>query len=98
MNATDLIDRLKRFLNSPDPLRATLCLGGRHHDAVEELVALLDGHSDAVAKARDGALEEAARMHGNVDPACDHNPHGCGAMYAIVQYRDKIRSIKSKGA
>jgi len=98
MNATDLIDRLKRFLNSPDPLRATFCLGERHRDAVEELVALLDGHSKALAAARDEALEEAARMHGNVDPACDHNAHGCGAMHAIVQYRDKIRSLKSKGA
>jgi len=98
MNALVLIDQLRQFAKSPDSLRATFCLDERHRDAVEELVALLDGHSDAVAKARDEALEEAARMHGNVDPACDHNAHGCGAMHAIVQYRDKIRALKSKGA
>jgi len=37
------------------------------------------------------AARESAKMHENIDPACDHNADGCGAMHAIIQYRDEIR-------
>jgi hypothetical protein len=75
MNAMDLIDRLKRFLNSPDPIRATLRLDDSNRDAVEELVALLDGHSKSLAAASDEAYDRAAFVARHAK-----NPHN--AMHA----------------
>jgi len=54
------------------------------------LNALLVEEADA-AKAE--AYELAAQLHESIDPGCDHEPRGCGAMRAVIQYRDAIRAI-----
>lgn len=50
--------------------------------------------------ARDETLEEAARLHESIDPACDHERldriPGAGAMGFILRYRDAIRVLKTK--
>lgn len=51
-----------------------------------------------IQQARDEALEEAAQLHENINPACDHEREhgapGAGAMGAVIRYRDAIRALK----
>lgn len=59
---------------------------------------------EALAAARrEGAAEmreRAARLHEDIDPACDHERQhgtpGAGAMGAVIRYRDAIRALKDK--
>lgn len=80
----------------------------RARDEIVGLRGLLE-HSDrtvitavvvATPAIRDEALEEAARLHENIDPACDHERQkghpGAGAMGAVIRYRDAIRALKDK--
>lgn len=54
------------------------------------------------SEARNAALEEAAQLHEQVNTADDFQRleklPGAGAMGAIVEYRDKIRALKSDGS
>lgn len=49
-------------------------------------------------RARNEALEEAARLHENINPASDiergNKIPGAGAMGAIIEYRDAIRALQ----
>lgn len=60
-------------------------------------LVLSKGH----AQTRDDALEEAARLHENIYPACEHERQkgdlGAGAMGAVIAYRDAIRALKERG-
>lgn len=51
-------------------------------------------------KVRNDALEEAAALHESINPASDDERYrgspGAGAMGAVIEYRDRIRSLKSK--
>ena len=47
---------------------------------------------EAEVDARRAAFEDAARLHDSIDPGCQHDAgEGCGAMGAIIRYRDAIR-------
>lgn len=54
--------------------------------------------AEMLERARDEALEDAARLHENINPACDHErvrgDPGAGAMGAVIEYRDAIRALK----
>jgi len=70
----------------PDPIRQAF-VEHCERDGVHPPFAK---ESDFTAGAK-WAARESAKLHENVDPACDHNADGCGAMHAIIQYRDEIR-------
>lgn len=50
---------------------------------------LLENVSLSAAKAE---RERCALLHDSIDPGCTCQPEGCGAMRAIIQYRDLIRA------
>ena len=60
--------------------------------ACAELAAL----REQVRQARNAALDEAAMLHEQIPNHCSHeiNCPGCGAIGAIVRYRDAIRALK----
>lgn len=59
---------------------------------------LLDAsvRTGVIAQARNAALDEAAMLHEQIPNHCSHeiNCPGCGAIGAIVRYRDAIRALK----
>lgn len=64
----------------------------------------VDAYNRAVLRAvasaaRNDALEEAARLHESINPASDDErlkgSPGAGAMGAVIEYRDKIRALRS---
>lgn len=64
--------------------------------AVNTAPALLDAAESDRRRAVDEALERAALLHDSIDPGCSCQPEGCGAMRAIIQYRDAIRALKEQ--
>lgn len=58
--------------------------------------AEIDRLRNEVTQARNAALEEAAMLHEQIPNHCSHeiNCPGCGAIGAIVRYRDAIRALK----
>ena len=53
-----------------------------------------------LAQIHNAALEEAAMLHQDINPASDEERHhgdpGAGALGAVIEYRDKIRKLKVK--
>jgi len=49
---------------------------------------------NAYARGRTDQRERDAQLHDSISPGCDCEPHGTGAMGAILAYRDCIRSTK----
>ncbi len=67
----------------------------------DELIALLDiprrvhgTLSSALRDAYAAGLENAALLWDSIDNGCSCEPEGCGAMGAIIQYREAIRGLK----
>lgn len=78
-------------------------LAKQARDEIVRLQKLTDGDWvwKQITDTRDAALEEAARLHENINAACDHERQhgapGAGAMGAVIEYRDAIRALKEKG-
>jgi len=70
-----------------------ICPGSRRafHEMYCSIVAI---HK----KAHNNALEKAAMLHQDINPASDEERRngdpGAGAMGAVIEYRDKIRKLK----
>ena len=47
---------------------------------------------DEIRKAVEEEREACALLHDSINPGCDCQPEGCGAMGAIIAYRDAIRA------
>ena len=62
-----------------------------------QLRALEEHFSKTEAAARKAALEDAALLHENINPASNderlNNVPGAGAMGAVIEYRDAIRAL-----
>lgn len=62
----------------------------------EQSAKMVQELREQVRQARNAALDEAAMLHEQIPNHCSHeiNCPGCGAIGAIVRYRDAIRALK----
>lgn len=98
----DIVTELDAWLDENVTAIIDCTVVRRARDEIAALRAVLDIEKrlpDKIAVAvRNAALEEAARLHENIDPACDHervrDAPGAGAMGAVIRYRDAIRALK----
>lgn len=85
-------------------VRPTICntfgmRDGEPHESIEGRISQVDLDTivrlfrDAGKRAREAERERCAMLHESVRTHCDHEPGaGAGAMGAVIQYRDLIRS------
>ena len=81
-------------------VRPTICpTFGAKGESIEGRISVVDFDTivrlfrDAARRAREEERERCAMLHESVRTHCDHEPSaGAGAMGAVINYRDLIRS------
>lgn len=84
-----------RFVEVEDASGKSIRIGDWKQDGDYWLLVM-----DDPRQARNQGIEEAARLHEQIDPSCDHERQngdpGAGAMGAVIEYRDAIRNLKTE--